>query len=434
MGLIGTLLIHLKAQTGQFEQGMARSRQQMREFGKEASLGASMSNAFFNQGGRVVKGLVSISLATRLATAGLAAVRKDYTKLEEVIRSIPFVGEGWDLGEQLQQLTSFGKIAAQEMSGFLGGQDIDAFVKKLNTQRESEQAVTTEEKNRIKVMQQMRDNLQEITDIRVKYPGIDDSKIREAIEAVVQLRNVQLDAPVRSITRALGEQFAIAGKTANQIKEYELRQAGASEAVIEGARAIMAETDAIKRQANALKDYEDKIKELRDELLRERGASDYEMWKRANPDATKEQQNFVKGLYDSLDAEKKRKEQLAESARMWMDTRTPLEKHALDLAHIQDLYKQGTIDADTYRRAVKKLFDEINNDTFSGYGMALPRYMSIGYYQNRNANAAWEGANQMAGAYSRAGITGGSDTGKLEKLMESNNNLLRELVRGGGLN
>lgn len=103
--------------------------------------------------------------------------------------------------------------------------------------------------------------------------------------------------------------------------------------------------------------------QLQSDLLG-KSSKEQELWKLRLANATKEQRDAAEAILDAIDAKKQEIKVLEEAAKIYDDTRTPLEQYQAALERLKKLVDQGAISWDTYERAVVKAqenFDKLSN-------------------------------------------------------------------------
>lgn len=100
----------------------------------------------------------------------------------------------------------------------------------------------------------------------------------------------------------------------------------------------------------------------------EKGVDD---WKLGLMHATQAQRDQVAVMHDYITGKKKEADITAESARLFEETRTPMEQYAAKVERLNELVQAGALGWDTYDRAVKMAQDNLDKTTKAGEdGMA----------------------------------------------------------------
>jgi hypothetical protein len=143
-------------------------------------------------------------------------------------------------------------------------------------------------------------------------------------------------------------------------KRAELSDAfGSEDAIVRAAATAEMEnyTDAVNRNSSAQAVNEGIIKARSDAeaAARKAAAAGAKAGKKATSDAEKEAAKAAK------EAAKSYEEQLAAAAKLTEKYWTPLEKHADALRELNDVYAQGHISLETYNRALKDIYSELDD-------------------------------------------------------------------------
>lgn len=150
---------------------------------------------------------------------------------------------------------------------------------------------------------------------------------RRAEEALAQAM-ISLNSDVLTLTDSLERQVATYGMSSRDAQLYELALRGATDEILEQARALDAQLDALERTT---------------ELQRE-------------------------------------------AERVFEDTRTPLEAYEKELDKLNELLEEGLIDWDTYGRAVRKAREELEGVTSSAKEFAGPEAVSVRFLEEVDTN------------------------------------------------
>jgi hypothetical protein len=116
------------------------------------------------------------------------------------------------------------------------------------------------------------------------------------------------------------------------------------------------------------------------------------------------------------------KKAMEEGAKVFDETRTPIEKYAAEIEHLDDLLMRGALDNDTYNRAVERAQDELTKATKE------PEAKKAGAVERR-FDFFVPGMKEMADPQKDMAATGKKALTEAER----QTGLLRTLVDKGGL-
>lgn len=171
-----------------------------------------------------------------------------------------------------------------------------------------------------------------------------ETKMLEQIAAAQS----QMESAVAKLENKLEEQIDTFGMSAAQADLYKLSLDGATAEQLANAQALAELLEAHERFANV----EKMIASLQEQAdLFGKSAAEVELYKLALAGATDEQIKMAEAILAQIDALREQEQWAKKAERVFEQTRTPLERYAKELEELEELFRRGLIDQETFARA-----------------------------------------------------------------------------------
>lgn len=187
-----------------------------------------------------------------------------------------------------------------------------------------------------------------------------EKAIQSAMQMLGQLKAMEDKSFVTGMIEDLEKQVGLFGLNEGAIRIYEAAMKSATVAQFDQIEALNAQIEALEKQ-KALSDASTALISSLQEQIDTFGmsANQIAIWRLQQQGATEDVLNMARALNDQLDALNKQRELMDRGRQVFEETRTPMERYQKRMEELQELLEAGAIDWETYQRALQKASDEM---------------------------------------------------------------------------